>query len=140
MEEDLRPRLKPELPGAKERRDLRGFGIGLGALLLLFAWRSRGRDAAPPLAACAALSWTLAAGFPAAFGPVYRVWMPVVGVLARINLWLICGVLYYLIVTPYALLLRAFGVRLLKLDLGEKDRYWQEKPPRDPVTSSRRQF
>lgn len=141
MEDDLRPRLAAELPGELRRRALRGFGIGLGAIILFFAWRSwRHHGAVPAWAALSPLSWAFAAFFPRAFGPVYDVWMPVVGVLAKINLWLICGILYYVIMTPYAVVLRLFGVRPLAFGLREKSSYWEEKPPRDPAESARSPF
>lgn len=136
MEEDLRARLTPVDPAAERRRLLRGFGVGLGAILLFFAWRQR----SPALAAGAGASWLLAAVFPAAFGPVYSLWMPVVGVLARLNIWLVCGFLYYVVITPYALLLRLCGKRLLELGLREGDSYWKEKPARDPAESARRAY
>lgn len=141
MEDDLRARLVAELPEEARRRALRGFGVGLGAIITFFAWRSwRRHDAVPLWAYAGLLSWALAALRPGAFGPVYDRWMPVVGVLAKVNLWLICGFLYYVIMTPYALLLRAFGVRPLALGLREKASYWEEKPPRDPAESARRLF
>lgn len=141
MENDLRPRLAAELPGEARKRALRGFGLGLGAVLSFFAWRSwRGSGAVPAWSALAPLSWALAAFLPAAFGPVYDPWMRVVAVLARVNLWLVCGILYYLILTPYALALRACGVRPLALGRLERGSYWEEKEHRDPAASSREPF
>lgn len=136
MDEDLLPRLTPEPAAARERRALRGFGVGLGLALLLLAWRG-GRAS---LAALGAASALLALARPACFAAPYALWMPVARALARANLWLVCGLLYYLVVTPYGLLLRALGLRPLELALREKDSYWEEKPPRDPVESSRRIF
>lgn len=137
MEEDLRPRLIPRSPEAVERRALRGFGIGLGLILFFLAWRGRAQGRPDLLAALGGASLALAATWPRFFGPVYRVWMPVAGVLARVNLWLLCAILYYLVVTPYGLFLRALGLSPLALKLREKDSYWEEKPARDPVESSR---
>lgn len=141
MEDDLQPRLAAELPGEARRRALRGFGIGLGAVILFFAWRSsRGAEAWPAWTAAAPVSWALAALFPSAFGPVYGPWMRVVAVLARVNLWLVCGLLYYAVITPYSAVLRACGARPLELGLRERDSYWDEKPPRDPAESAERPF
>lgn len=141
MEEDLRPRLIPVPPEEAERRALGGFGLGLGILLLVFAWRARAHGHSPAaLAVLACASALLSRVRPSAFGPLYRVWMPAAAVLARANLWLVCGILYYLVVTPYGLLLRALGLSPLALKLREKDSYWEEKPPRDPVESSRNIF
>lgn len=136
MEEDLLPRLIPEPAGARERRAWRGFGVGVGLLLLYFAWRGRSL----PLAGLGAAGVVLALARPESFAPPYALWLPVARALARANLWLVCGLLYYLVVTPYGLLLRALGLRPLELGLREKDSYWEEKPPRDPVESTRRIF
>ena len=141
MEEDLRPRLIPAPPEEAERRALGGFGLGLGILLLVLAWRARAHGRAPEafigLAAVSALMSRLR---PSALRPLYRAWMPVVAVLARANLWVVCAILYYLVVTPYGLILRAAGLSPLALKLREKDSYWEEKPARDPVESTSRIF
>lgn len=141
MEDDLRPRLSAAAQAADRIRALRGFGTGLGAIILFFAWRSwRHCGAVPPWAGVSLLSWGLAAFFPAAFSPVYGPWMKVVAVLAKVNLWLVCGILYYGILTPYALVLRVFGVRPLALGRLERDSYWEVKEPRDPAVSAREPF
>lgn len=141
MEDDLRPRLIPESSDEVRRRGFRGFGIGLGVILCWFAVSAWRKDSSPlPFAASAAVSWALAALWPSAFGPIYTPWMKVVAVLARVNVWLVCGLLYYGVITPYALLLRLLGVRPLELGLREKDSYWDVKPPRDPAESARRSF
>ena len=133
MEEDLRPRLIAVPPEAAERAALRGFGVGLGLILFWFARHGR-----LPLAALGAASLLLAWARPRVFRPLFRLWMPVVGVLAKVNLWLLCGILYYLVVTPWGLLLRAFGLRPLELapEPGAAS-YWVVKPARDPKESSR---
>lgn len=140
MEEDLRPRLIPISPEDSERRVLRGFGLGLGILLFFFAWRALHGGSPAVFAALGTASIALALAWPAAFKPAYRLWMPVVRVLARVNLWLVCATLYYLVVTPYGLFLRALGLSPLALKLRDKDSYWEEKPARDPVESSRHIF
>ena len=140
MEEDLRPRLIPLSPEAAERRALRGFGVGLGLILFFFAWRGRAHGRPDLLAGLGAASLALAWLWPRFFGPLFRVWMPVVGVLARVNLWLLCGILYYFVVTPWGLFLRALGLRPLELGFGAGDTYWETKPARDPAESARRIF
>lgn len=136
MEEDLLPRLTPVPARERERRALRGFGAGLGLVLFFLAWREQ-RLA---LAGFGAVSVLLALARPFSFGPAYGLWMPVARVLARANLWLVCGLIYYLVVTPYGLLLRALGFSPLALGPSEKDSCWEEKPARDPDESSRRIF
>jgi hypothetical protein len=60
--------------------------------------------------------------------------------LGRLQLWLFCGAFYWLLLTPYALLLRLCGKRFLEgIDRGAAS-YWEDAPPRDPAESSRRPY
>jgi hypothetical protein len=140
MEEDLRLGLD-EKPGERRVRALRGFGIGLGFVFLLFAFRAWRRDGAVHgWAVIAPLSWMTAVLYPHVFSTVYDPWMRVVRILARANQAILCAVLFYVVITPYAVLLRLLGVQPLSLTLREKDSYWEEHPPRDPAESARRPF
>ena len=126
----------------RARLAYRGFGTGLALFLCLFAflsWRKAGvawHWELPVAAVSALLAWLA----PQAFGPIYRVWMPVALFLGRVNTKILMGIIYYLVISPYALLLRAFGLR--PLDMGQKKRetYWTTKQPRDAAISLRRQF
>ena len=128
MEADLRARL-------------RGFGLGLGVLLLVLAWRSpAGSGRAPALVAGALASFVSAWAYPPIFSAPYRLWMPAVRILARVNSWIVCAVLYHLVLTPYAIVARLMGARFLETELRVKESYWNVKPPRDPAESARRAF
>ena len=141
MENDLRPRLIPISREDQDRRAWGGFGLGLGIMSLVLAWRYRAHGHASAVLCAVALTATALSRLrPDYCRPLYRLWMPVVGVLARINLWLISAVIYYGVVTPYGLLLRCIGFRPLELAMHDKDSYWEAKPPRDPAESSRRIF
>ena len=141
MDENLRTRLRPEDRRADELRAWRGFGIGLGGLLLLAAWRALVRGGpAPALAALALSALATATARPRFFRPAYALWMPVARLLARINTRIVCAVLYYAVLTPYAVAARLLGVRFLETDLRDNDSYWKVRSPRDPVKSSRRSF
>lgn len=141
MDEDLRARLKTEDRRTDERRAWRGFGIGLGAILLLLAWRARVKHGPSLLLAATALAdLALAAAAPRAFRLAYALWMPAARVLARVNTWIVCFILYYAALTPYAAAARLLGVRFLETGLRDGDSYWKVRSPRDPVESSRRSF
>lgn len=70
----------------------------------------------------------------------YEGWRPIARVLARVNAWLACAILYYLVLTPYAVLARMLGARFLRTGPERRDTYWTVVPPRDPVESTRRTF
>lgn len=126
----------------RARLAYRGFGTGLSLFLCLFAflsWRKGGAAwqwELPVAALSALLAWLS----PNAFGPIYRVWMPVALFLGRINTKILMGIIYYLILSPYALVLRAFGMRPLDMGTQERETYWKTKEPRDATISLRRQF
>ncbi|UPT76134.1 MAG: hypothetical protein M0D55_15230 [Elusimicrobiota bacterium] len=82
-----------------------------------------------------------AAAAPLIFRPLFAVWMPVARVLGVINLWVICGILYYAVFTPYAWILKLAGWKALPLGADPAaETYWEEKPARDPAESARRLF
>ncbi|HAM34419.1 MAG TPA: hypothetical protein DEB40_08755 [Elusimicrobia bacterium] len=114
--------------------DLRIFGFGLAILLAglaVLAWR-RSSNAAPAellLAACAGLLGWLR---PGALEPVYKPWMKVAGVIGKANTFLVTALVYYLIITPYAIFFRLRGADLLDERLRDRESYWRPKEPCAP--------
>ncbi len=95
-----------------DRRELRNFGLSLGVVCLLWAavlaWR--GHAAPIPWLLGAAPVLALAAFFaPAALRPIHRVWMPAARGLARAITWLLLTIVFYLVFTPYGMIMRATG-------------------------------
>lgn len=136
MDEGIRPRLK------SEATRLREFAIGLGTILAFFAllhWRKTGAPAPWQLGLstlCFLIGWLK----PALIGPLYRVWMPVVRVLGRVNTFIALALLYYLFITPYAYFLRWLSGDLLDEKMDGRDSYWKAKEPSDGPASYSRQF
>jgi len=52
----------------------------------------------------------------------------------------LCAILYYLVLAPYALVLRLFGIRFLDTEIDGRDSYWTPRPPRDPAETARRLY
>jgi hypothetical protein len=139
MDEGIRPGLKTAGPSLK---DLRVFGLGLGCLLAFFgflAWRKGSPKASWEMGA-AALSAVLALFRPAGLLPVYKVWMPAALFLGKANTFLFLSLFYYLIITPYALLLRLCGMEMLDLRFKDRDSYWRAKEPSKEREDYQRQF
>ena len=141
MEEGIRARLESRR-AAKRRGALRSFGAGLA---LIFAWLAfqafrHGRPwaVAEAAAACAA-AWAAAAK-PEALGVLYGPWMKAVGLLGRINSFLIMAVLYYLMFTPYAWLVRLFSGVTFDDTAPGADSYWHERAGLPPRESYKAQF
>lgn len=119
--------------------ELRSFGVGLAMVLWFFAWL-RWRQGGPACAwlSAGALSAALALWLPRAFAPIYGPWMAVVGVLGRVNLYLLSAVLYYGVLTPYGALSRLLGRDPLDLRPRTGDSYWvKREPSADPARYDR---
>jgi len=95
------------------RRELRQFGFGLAALVVLLFWavvpwlREAGRPAWP-LVAGGVLA-VLSAAWPVAIYPVYRLLLPIARVLGVVNTWLLLGTVFFGILMPVGWVLRRIG-------------------------------
>jgi hypothetical protein len=94
------------------KKELRTFGISLGVVCLLWAallwWR--GHPAPVPwLVGASPVLVGLALLWPAALGPLHRVWMPAAKGLAKVLTWVLLAVVFYLVFTPFGLAMRLFG-------------------------------
>jgi hypothetical protein len=96
-----------------DAKGLREFGLVTGAILaglfgLLFPWLlERPWPLWPWVAAGVLVAWALAA--PASLGPVYRIWMRFGQVMGAVMSWVVLGLLFYVVLTPLGLIMRAFG-------------------------------
>ncbi len=71
---------------------------------------------------------------------VYRIWMSMALFLGRVNTFLLLSLFYYLIITPYALLLRLCGAQMLDLRFKDRDSYWRAKEPSKGLEDYQGQF
>ena len=117
------------VPAGLTRADYRRFGFVVGAAFLglaaLFAWR--GHSVAVWVAA--SLGTLLVLGgllAPGALGPVYRAWMSLGLLLSRVVTPVVMAVLYFVVLTPFGLVMRLFGHR--PLERGAPDSYWVLRP------------
>jgi predicted membrane protein len=99
----------PEL----DAKGLRKFGLTTGAIVaglfgLFFPWiMDKSIPVWPWVILAILLIWSLVA--PASLGPVYRVWMKFGLLLSGVMTPLIMGILFYLLFTPIATLMRLAG-------------------------------
>jgi hypothetical protein len=128
----------------KQRRELRKFGLTLGAafaiLGVLLLWRGRGYYIGFLIAAAAFLASGVL--MPNALRPVRRIWMAAAEAMGWFMTRVILTILFFVAVTPVGLLGRLFGQRFL--DRGTDDSastYWIErKSPARPGEDYERQF
>ena len=99
----------PEL----DRKGLREFGLVTGGILailfgLFFPWIfTRPLPIWPWVSAGVLAAWALAA--PITLRPVYRAWMRLAILLSRITTPIIMAVVYFLVITPVAVIMRIVG-------------------------------
>jgi hypothetical protein len=120
----------------------RSFGITLAAVLLLVAAARLWSGAAGALywLAAAALVLTIAALTPQWLAPFNRLWLRLGLVLYRFVNPVVMGAVFFLVVTPTALLMRLFGKRPLRLAADPAaTSYWLERRPPGPAAESMRQ-
>ncbi len=114
-----------------DRASLRTFGVtmavALAVLGALFLWRGKGGSAWLFSGSAVLLGSALVT--PVLLKPVQRLWMSFAIVLGWVMTRVILIVLFYVGVTPVALVARLFGKRFLELGF-DRDRasYWEKKP------------
>ena len=95
-----------------DRKELRTFGISLGVVCLIWAgilwWRGHGGPI-PWLVGAAPVLVLLGLLAPIALWPLHRVWMPVAKFIARVLTWLLLTLAYYLVFTPFGIVMRILG-------------------------------
>lgn len=71
--------------------------------------------------------------FPALLKPLAKIWMKIGLLLHKVMNPLILGVVFFLVFTPFGLLLRAFGMKFLKLGWEKNAKsYWVDRSPPGP--------
>lgn len=118
----------------------RRFGITVGTAFLVLAglilWRGR-EQAAFVTGGLGVMLWLGALVAPAALVPVERAWMALAHALSRITTPLFMGIVYFVVVAPIGVVMRAFGRHPLR-HRGEDGGFWIR---RSAVESDlRRQF
>ncbi|MFQ5746786.1 MAG: SxtJ family membrane protein [Gemmatimonadota bacterium] len=133
MERDVRARLSPA-EGRKFGLTVGGALLALGGLLL---WRGRG--GLSPWIGGAGLALVLGGLIvPGRLGPVHRAWMGLAHALSRVTTPVFMSLLYFLVLTPFGLVMRALGRRPLRH--AERDgSYWTSREE-GPPGSLERQF
>jgi hypothetical protein len=92
------------------------------ALAGLFYWREF-QTASGIAAGLGTLLIVAGLVIPAHLGPVYRGWMKLALLISKVTTPIFMGVVYFLVLTPTGLLLRAFGHRSL-VSAGKGGTHW----------------
>ena len=128
---------------ALDRKGLRNFGLTTGGIIvILFAgllpWLLDHNFPVWPWILAAAL-WLLAAAAPMALQPIYKVWMKFGAILGAFNTRVLLGIMFYLIITPMALIMRLLGKDALHRTLDDRPSY-RVKSKANPPKNMERPF
>ena len=107
-------------------RQERQFAIALTIILAIIAlWPLIGSEAPRwSLLFIATIVIIAAAGMPRLFSPILKVWLPLGHLLGILNTWLLLALIFFLLITPMALLFRLLHRDALKLRRGSSGEYW----------------
>ena len=107
----------------------RKFAFTVGAAFLLLAailwWRSHLRTAYT-FGGIGATLGLLGLTVPSLLGPVERAWMGLAHLISKVTTPIFMGLVFFVAITPIALLMRLFGKRPLRVKPGAS--YWHERP------------
>lgn len=115
------------MSGGKEDRELRRFGLLVGGVFGVIAILPvvfRGDRPRGWAGLIATLLIVLGVTIPRALRLVYRVWMRAGHSLGWLNTRLLLGVMYFLVMTPTAMLMRLVGRDPLDRRLRDRSSYW----------------
>lgn len=115
------------VPARLSRREGREFGLTVGGALLVVAgilsWRQHYR--ATLIVMVPGILLMLAGlAVPSHLGPLRRAWMALAHAISRVTTPIVLGVIYFLLLTPIALLMRATGHDPLEPPPDGRTRWW----------------
>jgi len=130
----------PEL----DRKGLRSFGITTGVIVavlfgLFFPWLLSRSLPVWPWILCGTLSvWGLVA--PISLRPVYRIWMRFGLLMSRITTPIILGFVFYVVITPIALIRGVLGKDSMARDIDHEAASYRVASRKTPIKNLERPF
>lgn len=119
----------------------RKFAFTVGAAFLVlgafFLWRDK-MMAAKVLGAIGGMLGVLGLVVPGQLGPLQRAWMGLAHLISKVTTPIFMGVVYFVVITPIALLMGALGKRPLRPRPGAS--YWTVRAPEARRSDLSRQF
>jgi len=112
-------------PYPKEKRDIRVVFLVFSLFFSLGAWKNYPSNLSFTFAGLAVLLLTLLTFTPLFLRPVFQVWLKVAHFIGQVNTQVILTLLYYLVFTPYGLVMRLFGRDALQRKLNSSGTYWE---------------
>lgn len=112
-------------------------GIAFGLFGAIAGWREHQRMAMA-LGSLGGLLLLLGVTVPSQLGPVQRAWMGLAHLISKVTTPIFMGVVYFVVITPIALIMGVVGKRPLRVRTGNS--YWQTRAPHEQRSDLTRQF
>jgi len=123
------------------RAEGRKFGLTVGVAFLVIAGILWWRDRETLSLIAASIGSLLVAGglvVPDRMGPVERAWMKLAHAISKVTTPIFMGIIYFIVITPSGLLVRAFGHRPLVRPAGRTA--WMQRAEDNRRSDLERQF
>ncbi len=112
-------------PNPKEKRDIRVVFLVFSLLFSLVFWKNYPSNLSFIFAGLAVLLLFLLTAMPLVLRPAFRIWLKVAHFIGRVNTQVLLTLLYYLVFTPYGLVMRLFGRDSMQRKLKSAGTYWE---------------
>ena len=134
--------MEARVPARLTPAEGRHFGLVVGGAFLVLAAISAWRGHVIPPRLLGAIGGLLVLGgllFPAAMGPVHARWMALAHAISRVTTPLFIGIVYYVVVTPMAVVRRLVGGNPMR-HTARDGSYWNAHPAPPNPQDMQRQF
>ena len=120
------------------------FGFFFSAVFAIIALYSHSQQIKSTLVAAAIISivfLTTTLLVPQALKPLNRIWYELGMLIGKVISPIVLGIIFFILITPIAIITRVFGRDHLKIKKLSVQSYWIDRhPPRPPSDSFKRQF
>lgn len=116
------------------------FTVGIAFLVLAaIVWWRQHPTLLKVFGALGGVLLVLGVVMPASLGPVQRAWMALAHAISKVTTPVFMGIVYFLVITPTGLLMKAFGKAPLRAPRGATT-YWTTRAPEQRRSDLSRQF
>jgi len=109
----------------KEKRDIRAVFLVFSLIFSVIAWKNYPSNFSFTFMGLVVLQVLTLTFKPLLLRPVFQVWLKVAHFIGRVNTQIILTLLYYLVFTPYGLVMRLFGRDSMQRKLKSTGTYWE---------------
>ncbi|MCH8957432.1 hypothetical protein IIA28_19270 [candidate division KSB1 bacterium] len=109
----------------KEKRDIRMVFLVFSLFFSVIAWKNYPSNLSFAFSGLVVVQVLTLIFKPILLRPVFRVWLKVTHFIGKVNTQIILTLLYYLVFTPYGLVMRLFGRDSMQRKLKSTGTYWE---------------